>query len=136
MQRTHFARRLAHAALPLFFACTGGLALAQSDGDLTKAEAGYDCKKINGRMQILILQVRDYPERDKGSVLARGLQGMSVPIFGGTRSGIDPDGQYARDLRKLQAFNARLAELKCPTFDLEAELSTRDLHHTPKPQRK
>ena len=138
MQRTEFARLSAYALLPLL-ACgaAGGPALAQTDGGavLTKAEAAYDCKKINGRMQILILQVRDYPDRDKGSLLARGLQGMTVPIFGGTRSGLDPDGQYARDLRKLQAFNARLVQLKCPTFDLEAELNSRDLHRTPKPQR-
>jgi len=138
MQPTRFFLRASCAVATLVLGSAAALpALAQSaTGDiLTREEAAYDCKKINGRMQLLILQIRDYPERNRGSLLARGIQGMTVPIIGGTRSGLDPDAQYQRDLMKLQAFNARLAQLNCPTYDLEAELKTRDVTHTPKPQR-
>lgn len=134
----HLASLASCAFTTLAFACAAaGPALAQSGtGDiLTREEAAYDCKKINGRMQLLILQIRDYPDRNKGSLLARGIQSVTVPIIGGTRSGLDPDAQYQRDVMRLQAFNARLAQLKCPTYDLEAELQTRDVTHTPKPRR-
>src|SRR5690606_16551836 len=125
-------------SLPLLIGCAAaGPALADPTvgGILTEKEAAYNCKKINGRMQLLILQIRDHPDRAKGSVVARGLQGLTVPLIGGTKAGPDPDGQYQRDLRKLEAFNTRLAQLNCPTFDLEAELNSRDLYHTPRPQR-
>jgi hypothetical protein len=137
MQRATPFRLTAYSLLPLLAVIAlAAPALAEPSGDdvLTAAEAAYDCKKINGRMQLLILQIRDYPDRDKGSMLARGLQSVTVPLLGGTRTGLDPDGRYQRDLRKLQAFNARLAQLNCPTFDLEYELSVRDVRHTPKPR--
>lgn len=138
MQPTKFFRRASRTLAALVIGCAMATpVLAQSaTGDiLTSEEAAYDCKKINGRMQLLILQIRDYPDRNKGSLLARGIQGVTVPIIGGTRTGLDPDARYQLDVMRLQAFNARLSHLKCPTFDLEAELKARDVTHTPKPQR-
>lgn len=137
MLRTRIFRPLAITILAVLTSSTmisSALADPSSGGILTKDEAAYDCKKINGRMQLLILQIRDYPDRAKGSQIARGIQGITVPLFGGTKTGLDPDAQYQRDVRKLEAFNARLAQLKCPTFDLQAELSSRDVKRTPRPQ--
>lgn len=137
MQRAKAVRLTISTVIPLLATIAAGApvqAQSSTDSVLTAAEAAYDCKKINGRMQLLILQIRDYPDRDKGSMLARGLQSLTVPLIGGTKTGLDPDGRYQKDVRKLQAFNARLAQLKCPTFDLEYELSVRDVRHTPKPR--
>ncbi|CFX03032.1 conserved exported protein of unknown function [Candidatus Filomicrobium marinum] len=137
MLRTRIFRPLALIFSPVLI-CGTQLSPATADpaskNILTKEEAAYGCRKINGRMQLLILQIRDYPDRAQGSQIARGIQGITVPLFGGTQRGLDPDAQYQRDVRKLEAFNARLAKLKCPTFDLQAELSARDVKHTPKPQ--
>ena len=65
---------------------------------------------------------------------ARGVQSVTTPIFGGTTVGIDPDGQYAKDLAMLQAYNDLLAQKQCKTFDLEAELNRSDTKATPTPR--
>lgn len=134
MLRTRIFRPLALIFLPALVCGAALTPVSADDSILTKEEAAYGCRKINGRMQLLILQIRDYPDRAKGSQIAQGIQGITVPLFGGTQRGLDPDAQYQRDVRKLEAFNARLAKLKCPTFDLQAELSSRDIKRTPKPQ--
>ncbi len=89
---------------------------------LSPQELGYSCKKLKGVMQVRILQVRSYDPRNNASVAARGLQGAATPIFGGTTVGIDPARQHRQDLAMLKAYNRRLAEKKCKTFDLDAEL--------------
>lgn len=100
---------------------------------MSAEELGYDCKKLTGRMQVRILQIRDYAVRQKTSGLSRGLQSLSSQTFGGTTAGADPDGQYHKDLAALQAYNRRLAEKKCRTFDLEAELKPKPTTVTPTP---
>jgi hypothetical protein len=89
---------------------------------LSPQELGYSCKKLKGVMQVRILQVRNYHARDNASVAARSLQGVATPIFGGTTVGIDPVRQHRQDLAMLKAYNRRLAQKKCKTFDLDAEL--------------
>lgn len=136
MQRAKSLRLMAFVLPAFAIIAAGGPTLAgpPAGAVLTDEEAALGCKKINGRMQLLILQIRDYPDRESGSMLSRGIQSLTVPLIGGTRTGLDPDGRYQRDVRRLEAFNARLAQLKCPTFDLEYELSVRDVRHTPKPR--
>jgi len=102
--------------------------------ELSKKELGYGCKKLAGVMQVRILQIRGYDTRKKASMAARGMQGVATPIFGGTTEGLDPDGQYRRDLAMLDAYNRRLAEKNCNTFDLAAELRGTDLYDTPRPK--
>lgn len=101
---------------------------------LSPKERSYSCNKITGLMQVRILQIRGYGPEDKGSLAARGVQSVTTPIFGGTTVGIDPDGQYAKDLAMLQAYNDLLAQKQCKTFDLEAELNRSDTKATPTPR--
>jgi pectin methylesterase-like acyl-CoA thioesterase len=91
---------------------------------VTAEEQKYDCRKLTGQMQIRILQVRGYDSRKKSSMAARGMQSVTTPIFGGTKEGTDPDGQYRKDLAQLEAYNQQLAAKKCKTFDLQAELAS------------
>jgi hypothetical protein len=56
---------------------------------------------------------------------------VTTPIFGGTKEGLDPDGQYRKDRAMLEAFNRELANKKCKTFDIDAELGKTD--GTPQP---
>jgi hypothetical protein len=101
--------------------------------ELSKAELELDCRKLTGRMQVRILQVRDYAERAKSSAASRLAQQALAPIAGGSQHGADPDGQYRRDLAMLHAYNRRLAEKKCPTFDLESDLKPQPVQNTPRP---
>ncbi|MGZ5822796.1 MAG: hypothetical protein ACXWJ2_02510 [Hyphomicrobium sp.] len=98
---------------------------------LTDEEKKYDCKKLTGKMQVRILQMRGYDTHAKASTLARTAQAVTTPIFGGTKEGLDPDGQYRKDRAMLEAFNRELANKKCKTFDIDAELGKTD--GTPQP---
>jgi len=111
---------------------TGGLNGA-GQYELTQAELALDCRKLTGRMQLRILQVRDYAERKKTSEVSRLAQQALTPIYGGTRSGADPESEYRRDVAMLQTYNRQLAAKKCRTFDLEAELKSQPIQHTPRP---
>lgn len=100
---------------------------------LSSKELDYDCKKLTGVMQIRILQIRGYEDRKKTSGASRALQSVTTPIFGGTTQGMDPDGQYRRDRAMLDAYNVRLAQKGCKTYDIDAELKKSDLFDTPRP---
>jgi hypothetical protein len=94
--------------------------------ELTEDEKKYDCKKLTGKMQVRILQIRGYDTRAKASTMARTAQAVTTPIFGGTKEGMDPDGQYRKDRAMLESYNRELAAKKCKTFDIEAELKKTD----------
>ncbi len=100
---------------------------------LSAQEQKYDCKKLTGVMQVRILQVRDYDQHRKPSVAARTAQTIATPIWGGTTTGMDPDGQHRKDLAMLQAYNAQLAAKKCKTFNLDAELKGTGAQDMPRP---
>ncbi|MFN3623150.1 MAG: hypothetical protein ACK4TP_03730 [Hyphomicrobium sp.] len=98
--------------------------LPGSGYQLSEEELKYDCKRLTGLMQIRILQVRGYDSNKKASAAARGMQSFATPIWGGTKEGVDPEGQHRKDLAMLEAYNQRLAEKRCKTFNLAAELAT------------
>src|SRR3990170_3609914 len=88
---------------------------------MSEQERKYDCKKLTGAMQVRILQIRDYDQRSRPTLAARGMQTVTTPIWGGTKEGMDPDGQHRRDLAMLEAYNGLLAQKNCKTFDVAAE---------------
>ncbi len=98
--------------------------VADGGYQLSEQELKYDCKKITGIMQIRILQIRDYDPKKQTSAIARNAQAIATPIWGGTTVGIDPAGQYRKDRAMLEAYNRRLAEKKCKTYDLAAALQS------------
>ena len=51
------------------------------------------------------------------------MQKAATPYIAGTTRGIDQDGDNARDLSMLRAYNGQLATKKCQTFDLDALLA-------------
>jgi hypothetical protein len=101
---------------------TGGGMTAEGRYILNDQEAKLDCKKINGAIHLGILQMREEALRHRPSVAAVQIQKMSSPVAPGSAYGIDPDAEAARSRARLEALNARLAEKKCPTYDLAAEL--------------
>jgi hypothetical protein len=111
-------------------------ALQTSGYQLSEEELKFDCKKLTGLMQIRILQMRGHDSNKKASAAARGIQSLATPIFGGTKEGVDPDGQYRKDLAMLQAYNRQLGVKQCKTFDLDAELAATATDVTPEPRDK
>jgi hypothetical protein len=100
---------------------------------LSADEQDLDCKKLTGRMQIRILQIRDYNERHQASAFSRVLQSGVAAVTGGSNSGTDPDGDFSRDRAMLAAYNKQLAAKGCKTYDLDAELKPKDFRETPNP---
>ena len=109
-------------------------ALQGSGYQLSEEELKFDCKKLTGTMQIRILQMRDYDPSKKTSTVARSLQSLTTPIFGGTKEGVDPDGQYLKDRAMLEAYNRQLGATQCKTFDLDAERAITSTDVTPTPR--
>jgi hypothetical protein len=98
------------------------LSVANSAYTMTSEDMALDCKKLTGRMAIRIRQLRAAQTETKTTALSRGLQQAATPFIAGTTRGINPDGDNARDLSMLKAFNARLAEKSCAVYDLDAQL--------------
>jgi len=109
-------------------------ALQGSGYQLSEEELKFDCNKLTGTMQIRILQMRGYDTNKKTSTVARSLQSLTTPIFGGTKEGVDPDGQYVKDRAMLEAYNRQLGVKQCKTFDLDAELAIKSTDVTPTPR--
>ncbi|HET6389895.1 hypothetical protein [Hyphomicrobium sp.] len=92
-----------------------------------------NCKQISGRMQVRILQLRDFDSNNQASGLARGIQAGMAATFGNQAHGIDPQGAHAADIQWLQAHNQRLVTMGCKSYDLQKELQEKDPHQTPVP---
>jgi hypothetical protein len=99
------------------------LSAANDAHRLSAEEIAYDCKKLTGHIQIRIRQLRSTRADAKTSEIGRTMQKVATPIIGGTNRGIDQDGDNARDLSMLKAYNGRLAAKNCPTFDLQSLLA-------------
>ena len=109
-------------------------ALQGSGYQLSEEELKFDCNKLTGTMQIRILQMRGYDTNKKTSTVARTMQSLTTPIFGGTKEGVDPDGQYLKDRAMLEAYNRQLGSKQCKTFNLDAELAIKSTDVTPTPR--
>jgi hypothetical protein len=89
---------------------------------LTDAEMKLDCGKLTGQMKVKIAIMRSDMTRPTTSEIGRVAQQTVTPVFGGSKRGADPAADVRADRAKLEAFNARLAEKKCKTVDIDAEL--------------
>jgi hypothetical protein len=99
---------------------------------LSADELKLDCKKLNGHMQIRIRQLRSTSKDTNTSALSRGMQQATTPFIAGTTRGINPDGDNARDLSMLKAYNSQLQAKGCQPYNLEADLAP-GATHTPRP---
>lgn len=100
---------------------------------LSPDELKLDCKKLNGKMQVRLLQVRDQRERTLTSKTAQTMQSAVVPVLGGSPYGANPGDDLKRDKALLEAYNTQLAAKNCPTYNLENELQPRSIRDTPQP---
>lgn len=100
---------------------------------LSAPERELDCKKLTGRIQLRLLQLRAAADRPTTSQAARTTQALVKPVFGGSSFGLDPKQQTTNDRAVVQAYNEELKRRDCPAFDLDAELAATDSKHTPRP---
>lgn len=105
---------------------------AISSGVLTQEEARLDCKRMAGRMQIRILELRGGGAKGQSSAAAQGMQSAVVPLFGGTRHGANAAGEAARDRAKLSAMNQILMARGCPYYDVDSELKMEQTARSPR----
>jgi hypothetical protein len=93
---------------------------------LSAAEQKLSCKQLSGRIQVRIMQIRDYGEHGGSSQLALGLQSAFSKTVGTSAKGVDPDGTHSQDLKILAAYNQQLAAKGCKSYNLDQELQKRD----------
>lgn len=91
------------------------------------------CKQLSGRMQIRIMQLRGFSNRQQSSGLSRGIQSGFAATFGNLSHGADPQGEHDGDVKKLHEYNQRLVEKGCKSYDLDAELAKKDIDDVPAP---
>jgi hypothetical protein len=85
-------------------------------------ERKLDCRKLTGSMHVMLSRLKDAPNRPRPSALATTLQTATAPVNKGSTIGSDFEGELVRERARLSAYNALLAEKKCKTMDVEAEL--------------
>ena len=99
-----------------------GIPPAAAGYTLTADEMKLDCPKLTGRMKVKIANMRSTVSGPATTQASRVLQGATAPIMGHSLRGADIAADLQRERAQLEAFNRRLAEKKCRTLDLDAEL--------------
>jgi hypothetical protein len=102
---------------------------------LSASELRLGCKQLTGRMQVHILQLRDYDAENDTSAASRAFQATIGSIFSSPSAKSAPAPSHAQERARLEVYNRRLAELKCKTYDLSADLTPQDVKITPQPVR-
>ena len=99
---------------------------------LTAEEAKLDCARLTGRLQVRLLALR-------GAEYKVGPSGTSqaVRYVTSTATGTDTAAyaatRAATDRPVLEAYNKRLVDLGCASFDLDKELAARPSAPSPSP---
>ncbi|MGI9425539.1 MAG: hypothetical protein ACR2PA_20275, partial [Hyphomicrobiaceae bacterium] len=100
---------------------------------LSATERNLTCARLNGRIQLRILHLRHAAAATQPSQVSRTLQNTLRSVgneVGPSRFGNEA---YARDMAMIRAYNARLKELRCPSFDIVADLTNTSPDHFPAP---
>lgn len=99
---------------------------AATAAGVSEGEPELDCKKLTGRMQIRILEMRTFATASQTSGLSRTMQAAGKSVFGGTSAGIDPKGEHARDYATLENYNRQLVSQDCRSFDIQQSIAGQD----------
>jgi hypothetical protein len=114
------------AKQPFNFTTAAGPAAPGGEGQgytLSAEELAYDCKKLSGRIQIRILDIRGYETREKTTLASRGLHTAGKMVMGGTNTGLNTDAQFAKDKAMLKAYNSQLVAKDCRSFNIAEALA-------------
>ena len=141
---------LPRAALPLLVAClvaAGGCASTTTSVQnaasvpeptysgpytLSAEERGLDCSRLTGRLQVRLLALRGEDYKVAPSGTSATMRSVTSTVFG-TATATNAASRAAGDRPVLEAYNNRLVELGCPSFDLDKELAARPSAPSPSP---
>ncbi|MBA4130942.1 MAG: hypothetical protein C0519_05915 [Hyphomicrobium sp.] len=118
--------------------CAGSGAGAGGDGllpqgyALSAEEKALDCRRLTGRIQVRLLALRGETYKIQPSAAAQSMRSATSAALG-TDTAKNAAVRTATDRPVLEAYNARLVELGCPSFDLGKELEARPSAPTPYP---
>lgn len=106
---------------------------------LSEAEQKLDCKKLNGRVRIRLLQLRaELSDKSQPTGASQALQTVTNPalklMFGGASGyGTDRASQLGRDRAVIEAYNQQLVVKSCQPYDINAELKKSPSEPAPVP---
>ncbi len=106
-------------------------ATANAANVVTEVEPEFDCKKLTGRIQIRILEMRSFATSSQSSGLSRSMHAAGQSMFGGSSVGIDPNGEHARDYALLEQYNRQLVSQDCRSFDIQKSIASQDMPPQP-----
>lgn len=86
-------------------------------------EQKLDCRRLNGSIHIIISRLRASADVQEPSVAAAVAQRAASKTIGASTAGLDKSGELARERARAEAYNGLLAEKKCKTVDIAAELA-------------
>jgi hypothetical protein len=85
-------------------------------------ERELDCKKLRGSMLVMIARIKDGGRTPEPSATSATAQ-SAIAALRGKALMQDAAGIDRRERARLDAYNRLLAEKKCPTMDVAAELA-------------
>jgi hypothetical protein len=99
---------------------------------LSSEEKALDCRRLTGRMQVRLLSLRGEEYKVQPSSAAKSMQSATSAALG-TDTAKNAAERAANDRPVLEAYNRRLVELGCPSFDIDKELAARPSAPSPYP---
>lgn len=97
---------------------------------LSEEELKLDCRKLTGRTQVRIMASRGADLKDAPSAASQTFGFLANSLLGSNYNSVS---QMSNDRLILEAYNKRLGELGCKSFDLDKELANRPSAPTPEP---
>ncbi len=88
---------------------------------LSAHERKLPCSRLRGRIQLRVLEIRDRATKRQPTLVSRAIRSTANSIPGWHRKTPALGGRY--DLAVLTAYNNRLGQLGCATYDIATELS-------------
>lgn len=111
---------------------TGGAQLIDGAYSLSEEEKALDCKRLTGRIQVRLLSLRGDEYKVQPSGASQSMRTATSTAMG-TDTAKNAAARAASDRPVLDAYNRRLVELGCPSFDIGKELAARPSAPTPLP---
>lgn len=99
---------------------------------LTAEEAKLDCARLTGRLQVRLLALRGAEYKVGPSDTSQAVRSVTSTAMG-TNTAANAATRAATDRPVLEAYNKRLADLGCASFDLDKELAARPSAPSPSP---
>ncbi len=110
----------------------GGAGLLPQGYSLSAEEKALDCRRLTGRIQVRLLALRGEDYKVRPSTAAQSMRSATSAALG-TDTAKNAAVRTATDRPVLDAYNARLIELGCPSFNIGQELEARPSAPTPYP---